>query len=136
MLYTTRNLGSRLDPLIELLAPDGLLLARDDDSGGGLNAFVQGVLPQDGTYTVTIRTAREDCGGEYTLMLERDWGGQSGVRGALALDGSVSSSLSVDADVRREVWSFPATAGERITLTMDTSGPSRLQIANPNGDWE
>src|SRR5581483_2471272 len=42
ILYTTRNLGGRLDPFIELLGPDGALLARDDDSGGGLNSFVQG----------------------------------------------------------------------------------------------
>src|SRR5581483_2704550 len=76
ILYLPRNVGSRLDPFIELQAPDGQLLARDDDSGGGLNSFLQGVLPQGGTYTLRVSSAREDCGGEYRLSVERDWGAE------------------------------------------------------------
>ena len=39
-------------------------------------------------------------------------------------------------DTRREIWSFPATAGQRVTLMLDTNGPTRLQVAKPSGDWE
>ncbi len=134
ILYLPRNVGSRLDPFIELQAPDGQLLARDDDSGGGLNSFLQGVLPQGGTYTLRVSSAREDCGGEYRLSVERDWGAQSQLRGPLPLGETVSGSLNLD--TRRDVWSFPATAGERLTLTLNTGGPTRLQIASPDGDWE
>jgi hypothetical protein len=38
--------------------------------------------------------------------------------------------------VRRDVWSFPAVAGERLTLVLNTNGPTRLQVARPSGDWE
>ncbi len=134
ILYTTRNLASRLDPFIELQGPDGQLLARDDDSGGGLNSFVQGVLPQTGTYTLTAEAAREDCGGDFVLRVERDWGEQSAIRGNLTPGQTVSGSLNLD--TRRDVWSFPATAGQRVTLMLDTNGPTRLQVANPSGDWE
>jgi hypothetical protein len=134
ILYTTRSLGSRLDPFIELMGPDGQLIARDDDSGGGLNSFIQGVLPQSGAYTLVAQAAREDCGGDYDLRVEREWGEQSAVRGSLSQGASVSGNLSLSE--RRDVWSFPATAGERVTLMLDTNGPTRLQVAKPSGDWE
>ncbi|HLH26918.1 MAG TPA: PPC domain-containing protein [Chloroflexota bacterium] len=134
ILYLPRNVGSRLDPFIELQGPDGQVLARDDDSGGGLNSFLQGVLPQGGTYTLNVFSARDDCGGEYRLSVERDWGAQSRLRGDLAVGDTTSGSL--DLDTRRDVWSFPATAGERMTFTLNTNGPTRLQIAAPDGSWE
>ncbi|HZU06460.1 MAG TPA: PPC domain-containing protein [Chloroflexota bacterium] len=134
LVYMVRNLGSPLDPFLELLAPDGQLLARDDDSGGGLNAFIQGVLPQTGTYTLVAQSAREGCGGDYLLRIERDWGEQSQLRGELRFGDTVTGNLS--RSVRRDVWTLPATAGERITLTLEPTGPARLQVAGPNGDWE
>jgi hypothetical protein len=134
ILYLTRNVGSRLDPFVELQAPDGHLLAQDDDSGGGLNSFLQGVLPQDGTYTVVAHSARDDCGGPYELRVEPEWGSHSRLRGELPFGEAVPGSLS--RDVRRDVWSFPATAGERATLTVETNGPTRVQVAAPSGDWE
>jgi hypothetical protein len=134
ILFLPRNVGSRLDPFIELQAPDGQLLARDDDSGGGLNSFLQGVLPTGGTYTLAVSSAREDCGGEYRLSVERDWGAQSRLRGDMPLGDAVSGSLNLD--TRRDVWSFPATAGQRMTFTLNTNGPTRLQIAAPDGSWE
>jgi hypothetical protein len=134
IIYLPRNVGSRLDPFIELQAPDGQLLARDDDSGGGLNSFLQGVLPQGGTYTLNVTTAREDCGGEYRLSVERDWGAQSRMRGDLPVGEELSGSLNLD--TRRDVWSFPATAGQRVTFTLNTNAPTRLQVASPEGSWE
>jgi hypothetical protein len=134
IIYLPRSVGSRLDPFIELQAPDGQLLARDDDSGGGLNSFLQGVMPQGGTYTLNVSAAREDCGGEYRLSVEPDWGAQSRLRGDLPLGDAASGSLNLD--TRRDVWSFPATAGERVTLTLNTNAPTRLQVAAPDGSWE
>lgn len=43
------------DSLVRVIAPDGLELAFDDDSGGDLNPLISGLtLPQDGTYTVIV----------------------------------------------------------------------------------
>jgi hypothetical protein len=134
ILYVPRNVGSRLDPFVELLAPDGQVLARDDDGGGGLNSFVQGVLPQGGTYRLVTQSVRDDCGGEYLLRIEPDWGEQSGLRGAIPFDQTVSGSLSTG--VRRDVWTFPAVAGERLTLALEPGGPARVQVAAPSGEWE
>jgi hypothetical protein len=131
ILYLPRNVGSRLDPFVELMAPDGQLLARDDDGGGGLNSFLQGVLPQGGEHTLVVRSVREDCGGEYLLRVDPDWGAESQLRGNLPYSEAVPGSLNMG--TRRDVWSFPATAGERVTLTLDPNAPIRLQIVNPDG---
>src|SRR5579883_252182 len=134
IVYLPRNVGSSLAPHLALLGPDGRVLAEDEQSGGGVNAFIQGILPADGTYTLEARSARDDCGGDYVLRVEPDWGDQSQLRGNLAFDAPVTGSLS--RDVRRDVWSFPTTAGERVTLLAETNGPTRLQVAAPSGDWE
>jgi len=133
ILYLVRSLASRLAPYLALEGPDGQVLA-EDEGGGGANAFLQGVLPADGPYTLVVRSAREDCGGDYVLRVEPDWGTQSQLRGALAFEQPVTGHLS--REVRRDVWSFPATAGERVTLLLETTGPTRLQVAAPSGDWE
>lgn len=47
---------SFFDPVLELLGPDGALVALDDDSGGALQPLIADViLPADGTYTIRVR---------------------------------------------------------------------------------
>ncbi len=47
---------SFFDPVLELLGPDGALVALDDDSGGALQPLLADViLPADGTYTIRVR---------------------------------------------------------------------------------
>ena len=44
------------DPVLDILAPDGTLLASDDDSGGDLQPLASAVeLPEDGDYVVRVR---------------------------------------------------------------------------------
>jgi hypothetical protein len=43
---------SRLDPLLVLTDPDGTVMATDDNSGDGSNAYLEATLPQDGTYGI------------------------------------------------------------------------------------
>jgi hypothetical protein len=63
--------SSTLDPLLRLLAPDGGLVARNDDAADpalGVNAqLVQVALPVDGTYV--IEASRFDGEGAYTLVI-------------------------------------------------------------------
>lgn len=43
------------DSLVRVIAPDGLELAFDDDSGGDLNPLISGLtLPSSGTYTIIV----------------------------------------------------------------------------------
>ena len=44
------------DPVLEIIAPDGTLLASDDDSGGDLQPLASAIeLPEDGDYIVRVR---------------------------------------------------------------------------------
>ncbi len=47
------------------------LLARDDDSGGGSDARVELVLPEDGDYVITVTSAERGETGAYRLSVER-----------------------------------------------------------------
>ncbi|MEP7287116.1 MAG: PPC domain-containing protein [Chloroflexota bacterium] len=60
--------GGSIDPALRLFAPDGSLVASDDNSGGGLNAMISGVkLPTTGTYLIQASGGGQT--GDYTLML-------------------------------------------------------------------
>ncbi len=57
-----------LDPFLRLFAPDGTLIASDDDSGGGHNALISGVnLPATGIYL--IQASGKGHAGDYLLAV-------------------------------------------------------------------
>lgn len=59
-----------IDPYLELLGPDGLGLASDDDGMGYPNSQISGYeLPSDGTYTIVACTYWDDDAGVYELSL-------------------------------------------------------------------
>jgi hypothetical protein len=61
--------AGEIDPSLRLFAPDGSLVAGDEDSGGGRNALIAGVrLPVTGTYL--IRAAGSGRIGDYVLSAE------------------------------------------------------------------
>ena len=56
-LAATAAAGSRLDPALQVFAGEravGTAVAQDDDGGGGLNARLRFVVPEDGTYSVRV----------------------------------------------------------------------------------
>jgi hypothetical protein len=58
------------NPNIKLIDPDGVVIARDNDSGGGrrgTDALLVVTLPASGTYTIRIDVFDT---GEYVLILE------------------------------------------------------------------
>lgn len=69
--------SGNLDPLLQLLGPDGEVLAENDDetAGGTRNAFIPGYrLLSDGTYTIVATRYRGAAGasfGEFDLTLRR-----------------------------------------------------------------
>lgn len=56
-----------LDPFLQLIGPDGAVIAEDDDGAGNLNARIIFTLPDDGTYT--IRATRYGGAGNFTVTL-------------------------------------------------------------------
>ena len=62
----------RLDPYLKLLGPDGKLVAEDDNSGRDGqrgDARLRLVLPEDGTYTIVVSTAKPEDTGRYVVGL-------------------------------------------------------------------
>ncbi|GEM_PF-996509 len=64
--------GVGVDPLIALLAPDGQVLAGDDDFGGELDSSIAGfTLPQTGTYTLVVSHANGGYTGRVSVLISR-----------------------------------------------------------------
>jgi hypothetical protein len=62
-----------MDPMLVVRAPDGSLLAANDDMGASTDSLLRGVaLPGDGTYRIEARTWGNQTGGWYTLVLTTD----------------------------------------------------------------
>jgi hypothetical protein len=59
--------SQEIDPYLLLLDPSGNVIAQDDDSGGGLDAQLDVVLPVNGVYTVYANSYRGGQTGSYTL---------------------------------------------------------------------
>lgn len=58
-----------LDPLLELIGPDGTVVAVDDNSGGGRDAFIASArVPVSGRYRLRVTAARVAADGGYTLV--------------------------------------------------------------------
>jgi hypothetical protein len=69
--------GSQLDPLVELIGPDGETLTTSDDDGGDVNSLIDAfTLPLDGPYVIVARAWGSLSVGEYELTLEE--GGTEG----------------------------------------------------------
>jgi hypothetical protein len=66
---SVRSLNDNLDPLVDLLSPDGVILANNDDHGsrsgslGRLDARISNfIIPEDGTYTAEVGGYRDSAG--------------------------------------------------------------------------
>jgi hypothetical protein len=57
------------DAYLFLIAPDGTLIAEDDDSGGNRNARIVMELPQSGTYTAIVNSFSSEERGRYRLTV-------------------------------------------------------------------
>lgn len=58
-----------LDPLLELVAPDGAVIASDDNSGGAPSALIQrAAAPAAGVYQLRVMAANAASSGPYRLI--------------------------------------------------------------------
>ncbi len=65
--------GSQLDPLLELVGPDGQTLFASDDDGGDVDSLIQAVtLPIDGPYVIVARAWGHLSVGAYELSLTQE----------------------------------------------------------------
>lgn len=63
-------LSSTVDPYLELYDPQGKLVAKNDNGGGGLNALINGyLLSQSGRYQVVTYSKTNVSSGAYTISM-------------------------------------------------------------------
>lgn len=57
------------DPLVAIHGPDGVEIMRDDDSGDGLNAWLEFQAPSAGDYFIAAQGFSPDAAGRYTITV-------------------------------------------------------------------
>lgn len=108
------------------------ILARDDDSAGGLDALVLFEVPTDGRYVVMANAIQQTARGGYTLRMDR--GRPTSTVDALLTDQlpqarrirsgeTVTGALDRSAPLMTDrslyhVYGYQARAGERVTVTL------------------
>jgi len=136
-----------LDPYLLLFAPDGTLLAVDDDSGAVfLSALIDSVeLPQDGTYLVLATSLFYLDSTEPDVPELQEYA--LGVQGATAPEGDepatlealpLEASSSVSAESTPEMpgifFAFAGNAGDTVNITMESEEfPTLLHLFTPDG---
>jgi serine protease Do len=68
---TLRALASSpdFDSFLFLIDAEGRIVATDDDSGGNYHAYIDTVLPRDGTYTIVVNALDSNAQGRYRLTV-------------------------------------------------------------------
>ncbi len=104
-----------LDPVLELIAPDGSLVAMDDNGGGNLDAQIaSAIAPIAGRYHLRVSSANANGQGAYTLV----WRIISRPPTATPVPGTVlllSYDDSVPANTY-QYYSFYAQAGTQVEV--------------------
>lgn len=136
-----------LDPYLLLFAPDGELLASDDDSGSVfLSALIEGVeLPSDGTYLVLATSLYYIESTSPDVPEPQDY--VIGIEGATAPDVSEISiealpmaygdTLSAESTVSNPgvFFAFAGDAGDVVNVLMDSGEfPTLLHLFAPTGE--
>jgi hypothetical protein len=133
---TITLISTDFDAYLVLQNPAGDVVAEDDDSAGRLNSQIDITLPESGVYTIIATSLREFrsngefiATGDFTLSLESSSGGIVATATptqfsgdlpahAIAIGGSVNGSLSFDNP--EEEYSFSASAGDVVTITLES----------------
>jgi len=68
-IHVNAIIGSALDPVAALIAPDGTTIAGSDDEPNSLDARFEAILPADGTYQVRVNGYLS--GGAFSLYVEQ-----------------------------------------------------------------
>ena len=119
---------SKLDTRLAVFAPDGTLLAEDDDSGRGYNPELLGLhLPQNGTYIILLEPVTRGDGQPVSIAID--------LREPLVLSDS-AISIKLSSKQSMEIVSLAAeNAGEiRLSALIDGEASHRITIEATQGD--
>jgi len=145
-------MSDAFDAFCILQGPAGNEIARDDDSGDGLNARVRVALPVSGQYRIIANTYRRDHYGAYRVRLASSGAApvvsQPGAGGAVSagvvgqvLRGQTVQGRLTSGDAKLadntfyQAWTFYGQAGEMVTLdVMSTEFDAYAVIQDGNGN--
>jgi len=143
--------GSKLDPYLYILAPDGSTLATDDNSGdaqSGAARIASVLLPADGFYGAVVSASPIRQGderfGAFTVQVQRSQPGAA-YQGTVTAGGSASGVLTADQPIQEWTFHVPESAADKLimvkvdspavtfnaTLAIVTANGQRLAISPP-----
>lgn len=120
------------DAFLGLLAPDGSLVAVNDDGAGtGLDAWIVAEL-EGGEYRLVVTTVTAGESGAYQLFVA------SGVTRTGQFEGKLEPGvLTLYDGTPAALYLFEGEAGERVSLSVDSSDfDAVLMVAAPDGSYE
>ncbi|MCA9914028.1 MAG: PPC domain-containing protein, partial [Anaerolineae bacterium] len=123
VISVTVDSGGSVDTVLSLLDPDGYSLFTDDDGGAGLDPeMMRFVIPNSGTYVLTLRAFTPGAEGSASLTLNRN-----DVR---TLD-QESRTVVLNGKQSRDVLTLTGEAGEAIQLNIavESGNPGDLNVS-------
>jgi len=128
-LFLTMGTSGSLGPQLQLYDPSGDLVASDYELYPGLAQF-SAKVSITGAYSILADDATDDGSGNYTLYLNR----LNNPADAIPINFGETHHGIISRNAN--LFSFDAVAGDKLSLTMSTSGRlgPDLRLQNPLGD--
>lgn len=127
-LVTISLSSEDFDTLVELLEADGTEVGRDDDGGSGLNSLLTIDLPNDGVYTINVRSFGGPVdSGTFTLSLS--------TTETTPIASGESTTVTLEGEAQR-IFNLEGMAGDVFNITAiaaDDSLDTRLDLNAPDG---
>ena len=133
------------DPVLLVEGPGGFRVENDDaPSGDTLDSLVEAVLPEAGTYRVTVASYNAEGLGSYRLETGGGSGGAAVAVGAgtLALGSAIAGALAegdetISSGEFTDIYRFEGSRGQRVTFDMSSSEfDTYLSLLFPGGGQE
>ncbi|WP_297803362.1 PPC domain-containing protein [uncultured Brevundimonas sp.] len=129
--------SSDMDSYLSLFDAAGKLVQSDDDGGGNLDASLTFVAKEDATYVIEASALSEGRTGPYSLSVEEVAAPPAPT--PIAMGATVEGELTDD-DARKggsgryDAYSFSATEGQRLQITLESSDFDALLELGKAGD--
>lgn len=119
------------DPVLSLYAPEGTLIATDDDSGGQLSALIrEQTLPDSGLYRMVVHSYRPGGAGHLSVSVHEAPDQQVSPR--LAYGETIDVNLTPED--RQAFWMFEGDDGDIVSITLDDPDHiARVHVETPGG---
>jgi len=126
---TIDGMSDDFDSYVRLMDPALDVVARDDDTGEGLNARITHTLRATGNYTIVISAYRQNTAGSYRVRLTGASTAAApnyeGVVGTIARGTNVSGTITLSDPTLRDdshydAYTYAGRSGESITVLVES----------------